>query len=586
MNQKIMKIHRILVLILASALISVSMVLSVYGDESGKCGKELSWSYSLGTLTISGKGDMTDYNDVDTAPWYHLRNEITKINLPEGLTSVGRLAFYECNEIKAISIPNSVRIIDQNAFYRCEKLRFVDMSSSLVTISNGAFYECRSIEVIDLPISLETIGDKSFYLCESLLSVTIPEYVKYLGAEAFAYCKALMRVDIKGNLTSLSEWLFYGCESLSEISLPQILTSIDEYAFKRCDSLESIYYSGDDKNLSNIKSDIISDLPQIDSSIYIGTGSLTNITSSSDSVHDEEGKVISQTNSTVTVEKDVTLVTVVDKEKTEQGSQYNTTIKVTVDGDSWKEATDLVNRELNKVNDDYSVSGNSNKTDITVFVKDTTTVDQTFIKDMAGRDVNVEVITPSGDAWRVDGNVIRPNDVTANINLNYTLSEASPQSTSKLETDFCYKLTFAESSALKTEVLIKLPAKAIRTNAFLYQVEKDGTHTRLQAVAVDNDGNAHFYLASVDKDTEYVVGINVPGESKDDIIIPKELAKDYGAIMRLEQIDYVETGARTLQGMTLGTVILIVIIGLVLVAIVIGAVMFYMNKRKQLKPVR
>ncbi len=581
-----MKMHRILVFILTFVLISASMVLSVCGDESGKCGKELSWSYSLGTLTISGKGDMNDYNDIDTAPWYHLRDEITKINLSEGLTSIGRLAFYDCTEIKAISIPNSVRTIDQNAFYRCEKLRFVDMSSSLVTIGNGAFYECRSLESIELPISLESIGDKSFYLCESLLSVTIPEYVKHLGVEAFAYCKSLMRVDIKGNVTSLSEWLFYGCESLSEIALPQTLTSVEEYAFKRCDSLESIYYSGDEDNLSHIKSDIIADLPEIGSSIYVGTGSLTNITSSSDSVHDEEGNLLSQTNSTVTVETGVTLVTVVDKEKTENGSAYNTSIKVTVDGDSWDEATDLVNRELNKVNDDYSVSSNADGIDITVFVKDTTTVDQTFIKDMAGRDVNVEIITPSGDAWRVDGNVIKPNDVTANINLNYNISEASPQSTSKLGTDSCYKLSFSESSALKTEVLIKLPSKAIRTNAFLYQVEKDGTHTRLQAVAVDNDGNAHFYLASVDKDTEYVIGIDVPGESKDDIIIPKELSKDYGAIMRLEEIEYVETGARTLQGMTLGTVILIVVIGLVLVSIVIGAVMFYMNKRKQLKPAR
>ena len=66
---------------------------TVYADgESGICGDNLTWSLSAGTLTISGSGDMYDFPESSMAPWYHLREEITRLELPSGLTKIGALA--------------------------------------------------------------------------------------------------------------------------------------------------------------------------------------------------------------------------------------------------------------------------------------------------------------------------------------------------------------------------------------------------------------------------------------------------------------------------------------------------------------
>ena len=86
-------------------------------------------------------------------------------------------------------------------------------------------------------------------------------------------------------------------------------------------------------------------------------------------------------------------------------------------------------------------------------------------------------------------------------------------------------------------------------------------------------------MASVDKDTTYVIGVNVPGEKTHDVIVSPDRATQ-NAIQRLEQIQYVETGARTLHGVTLTQMLLIVIGILVVVAVVVGVIMTMYHKAK------
>lgn len=66
--------------------------------ESGTCGPNLSWDYTNGVLTISGSGTMTDYSSGSNTPWGSLRTNILRIDLPDGLTSIGSHAFEECKK--------------------------------------------------------------------------------------------------------------------------------------------------------------------------------------------------------------------------------------------------------------------------------------------------------------------------------------------------------------------------------------------------------------------------------------------------------------------------------------------------------
>ena len=65
---------------------------SATANMSGSCGEGLTWSLNAGTLTITGSGAMTNYTEKNMAPWYHLRDEIIRLELPAGLTSIGALA--------------------------------------------------------------------------------------------------------------------------------------------------------------------------------------------------------------------------------------------------------------------------------------------------------------------------------------------------------------------------------------------------------------------------------------------------------------------------------------------------------------
>ena len=85
--------------------------------DSGKCGKNLTWTLdNEGTLTISGKGEMDDYlkEDYRYAPWadYTILNVVVE----KGVTTIGIDAFDFNFDVASVSLPNSLIEIRQNAF--------------------------------------------------------------------------------------------------------------------------------------------------------------------------------------------------------------------------------------------------------------------------------------------------------------------------------------------------------------------------------------------------------------------------------------------------------------------------------------
>lgn len=94
---------------------------------SGSCGATendyLTWTLDTQskTLTISGTGAMTDYDNADNkAPWLAYDDEsLTYLKLGEGLTHIGDYAFYDRTYLNELRIPTTVTSIGNYAFYRC-----------------------------------------------------------------------------------------------------------------------------------------------------------------------------------------------------------------------------------------------------------------------------------------------------------------------------------------------------------------------------------------------------------------------------------------------------------------------------------
>jgi hypothetical protein len=88
--------------------------------QSGKAGN-LTWSFSGGTLTISGTGVIPDY-DYGESPWYGFRRNITAVIIEEGVTRIGVGAFRGCRSLTSVTLPNSVTEIRRWAFQGCRSL--------------------------------------------------------------------------------------------------------------------------------------------------------------------------------------------------------------------------------------------------------------------------------------------------------------------------------------------------------------------------------------------------------------------------------------------------------------------------------
>ena len=238
---------------------------------SGTTGN-LTWRLVDGTLTISGNGDMPDYN-YSSSPWYSNKDirsviieegvmnigshafdscsSLVSIDLPDGLTSIGRSAFFGCSSLASISIPDNVPSIGIYAFYDCRSLISIDLPIGLTSIGYGAFVSCSSLVSIDVPDGVMSIGEIAFSGCSSLVSIDLPDSLTSIGRSAFSGCSSLASISIPDNVPSIEEKTFYGCRSLVFIDLPDGLTSIGSSAFYDCNSLISITIPDNVTNIAN-----------------------------------------------------------------------------------------------------------------------------------------------------------------------------------------------------------------------------------------------------------------------------------------------------------------------------------------------
>ena len=180
-----------------------------------KCGQNVTWRVSNDTLlTISGTGAMYDYSDYVLVPWYNNYQKIKSIDISDGVTTIGRLAFFDLPNLTSIHIPHSV-----------------------TRIGDGAFCDCKGLTSIAIPNGVTDIGDYAFDGCSGLTSITIPNGVTDIGDYAFYDCRGLKSIAIPNGVTNIGDYAFYDCRGLTSITFPNSVTSIGYAAFNGCQNL-------------------------------------------------------------------------------------------------------------------------------------------------------------------------------------------------------------------------------------------------------------------------------------------------------------------------------------------------------------
>lgn len=277
---------------------------------TGKAGSNINWSYDTETfiLTFTGSGAMPNYSSSLNTPWgktvsstytdrkgnvtnYYITDDVEKIIIGSGITSIGNFNFDCCGYLKNVELTSSVKSIGSNAFNRCAKLATItgtfapdlsigenafnatplisnntlylgtnlvqvypEYSSSALSIKSGttkinanAISGCSSITSITIPNTVTTIGDNAFKET-GITSITIPNSVSSIGKDVFANTK-IANVTFNANIKTFGTW-FEGITTLKSINIPSSVTAISSDAFNGCTALSNITFA----NANNITS--------------------------------------------------------------------------------------------------------------------------------------------------------------------------------------------------------------------------------------------------------------------------------------------------------------------------------------------
>lgn len=139
------------------------------------------------------------------------QSRIQKIEIGNGVTSIGAYAFSKCGSLASITIPNGITSVGNYAFDHCYTLESIVIPDSVTSIGNSAFDTCYTLESITIPNGVTGIGSYAFDICYTLASITMPNSVTSIGGNAFYQCNSLVSITIPNGVTSVGAFTFSSC---------------------------------------------------------------------------------------------------------------------------------------------------------------------------------------------------------------------------------------------------------------------------------------------------------------------------------------------------------------------------------------
>lgn len=113
----------------------------------------------------SGGGDDSTVRDL-------IERDITSIDIPQGTTTIGSYAFYNCTYLSSVTFPSTVTTIGSYAF-SFTGLTNISIPNTVTSIGTQAFANCISATSVTIPSSVNSIGQSAFSGCISLTSIVV-----------------------------------------------------------------------------------------------------------------------------------------------------------------------------------------------------------------------------------------------------------------------------------------------------------------------------------------------------------------------------------------------------------------------------
>ena len=167
--------------------------------EDNVCGDSATFTLSKdGVLTISRSGSIYD-SDKHLFGWAFYKDDIKKIIVENGITSIGDGAFNDC-QAEEVEIADTVTKVSDFAFSGCRKLKRIVIPEAVNYLGVECFVNCDELEEVIINGSIERLASNMFKNCQKLKKVVLPDTVKSIGTEAFLSCYELSDLNVPSKL--------------------------------------------------------------------------------------------------------------------------------------------------------------------------------------------------------------------------------------------------------------------------------------------------------------------------------------------------------------------------------------------------
>ena len=175
---------------------------------------------------------------------------------------------------KAIILPDGISAIGKKAFFGNENITSVVIPESVETIKDGAFWMCSNLETVILPSTIRSIGDNAFR-STMLTCIVIPDGCEALGADCFTDCEMLNDIYVPSSVYSIGEDAFCTFNDATVIHTEEYSTAestakengikVDYEAAPALSTLKETFSMGEASELADIMSDLTTQVDEMQS---------------------------------------------------------------------------------------------------------------------------------------------------------------------------------------------------------------------------------------------------------------------------------------------------------------------------------
>lgn len=253
-----------IIMALAAVLALLCCSTAAADEPSGWCGTNLTWFISDNALIIRGTGSMNEYDDPSSGSsnipsWYAYRNQFYRVEVREGVTSVGANAFAGLT-LSAVELPGTLTRLADNAisdimtriYYRSSEYQFEELTATALSDYPLEVY-CRE-GVVDMVHWSLMSNDGCLVLYANTFYNPDYDYPDFSNCNVWkGYANEITNIRFVGSFRSISANAFWNLGNLKYIEIESVdkLQTIKANAFGGT-ALTDVYFHGSEAQWNNI----------------------------------------------------------------------------------------------------------------------------------------------------------------------------------------------------------------------------------------------------------------------------------------------------------------------------------------------